>query len=1698
MKTKILLLFVLLVTSININAAIRYVNINVSGGTADGTSWTNAFSTLQSALNIAVTGDQIWVAKGTYYPTADPFGNTNPTDPRDKTFYLKDGVAIYGGFAGTESAINQRLSSNVTVLDGDIGTIGSNTDNCYHVVLSVSDGNNTILNGLIIKNGHANGNSIIVVETKGITRYLGGGIYNTNSTLNLMNVSFIVNSASIGGGIYSESGSTLSITNAVFSANGAGSAGGIVNDNSSLNLTNVVFSKNSGGTFIGGLYNTGVGTANLTNVTFSENVAGVEGGGITQIDNSSMTLKNCVFWGNMAGGVGDDIKNKNNATLTASYTSMQLVNNTTNYPTASFPNIGTSNNIFAQNPLFVNSANPAGTDNIFMTADDGLELQSASPCKDAGTATGASTTDITGASRLGNVDMGAYEFRPCPIFTNNIAYVNTNATGSNTGVDWTNAFTSLESALNAARTCGVTQIWVAKGTYKPSAYPTNITGSPTLTNRDFTFHLVNGVAMYGGFAGTETATTQRTGGNETILSGDIGTVGVNTDNCYHVLLSVSDNNTTKVDGFTVTGGNANDEVLNTSVTVETKSIPLNAGGGMYNHTSSPILTNCIFSTNNAASTGGGMTNNASSPTLTTITFTSNTAMGVVSSTTGSGGGMMNFGGSSPILTNVNFSMNNSVSGGGMYNSGASPSLSNCSFIQNNAKIGGGMCNAVFSMSGVTAPVLNQVTFTSNTATNEGGGMYNSGATTPTITNSSFESNTATNKGGGMRNYLSAEPMLTTVIFSQNSAGDGGGMSNNTATPILTNIFFNNNSATSQYGGGMENNFSSPGIVNVVFYKNVAKLLGAGMFNNGSSPALTNATFLSNTTQNMFSGGGAGMYNSGTSILSMPTIMNGIFWDNSSISVNGVVPSDVSNSSNSTLMASYTSMQFSKNTTNYPTAGFPDIGTSNNLFAQNPLFVNPNSPSGIDNIFMTADDGLELQSTSPCINVGTATWTIATDITGAARVGNVDMGAYEFQGVVSCNPPTATTAGSNSPVTVGSPINLTSSSTGGTSQVWAGPNTFTSTDQNPIIALATMAMAGIYTVTITSSGTCTATATVNVVVNPAPTVCSPPTGATAGSNSPVTVGSPINLTSSSTGGNIQVWAGPNTFTSTDQNPIIALATMAMAGVYTVTITSSGTCTATATVNVVVNPAPTVCSPPTAATAVSNSPVTVGSPINLTSSSTGGTSQVWAGPSSFSSTAQNPSIASSTLVMAGIYTVTITSSGTCTATVTVNVVVNPLPTGAVVFVNVANISPTQDGNSWATAYSNLQTALSASPANSEIWVAQGTYKPTTTTTKTIYFNIPNGAMLFGGFVGTEVAQLQRNFKNNPTILSGEIGSISTTSDNSYHVVTFVGANNTTRLDGFTITGGNANLTPDKVRPSPSMAVVQVSINDGGGIALDNGSSPMIINCKILNNDAVFGGGIFATNGSNPTVMNCTFMGNQATFGGGVYHLGSNPSYNNVLFAGNKATGGAVYNNGSNPTITNVTIAGNGGLNGAIFNSASTPVVKNSIIYGNIMPFNDTQSVVTYSIVEGGFKGIGNLNLNPQFINPTHYGLSPNTSGDYQLTNTSPAIDAGENGTISLTDKDLVGNLRRYNGGIVDMGAYEFQGSRVGGTVISITSGNWENGSTWMGGVRPLAGDNVIINNNHNVTLNATGTAKNVEIRTNAKIVHSSASSKLQVGI
>ncbi len=119
---------------------------------------------------------------------------------------------------------------------------------------------------------------------------------------------------------------------------------------------------------------------------------------------------------------------------------------------------------------------------------------------------------------------------------------------------------------------------------------------------------------------------------------------------------------------------------------------------------------------------------------------------------------------------------------------------------------------------------------------------------------------------------------------------------------------------------------------------------------------------------------------------------------------------------------------------------------------------------------------------------------------------------------------------------------------------------------------------------------------------------------------------------------------------------------------------------------------------------------------------------------------------------------------------------------------------NGSSWTNAYTDVQSALSATSSGDEIWLAAGTYKPTNTTDRTISFALEDGVSIYGGFAGTETVRTQRDILTNVTILSGEIGVVGTT-DNSYHVVIGSGTNNSTMLDGVTITAGNANASYPK---------------------------------------------------------------------------------------------------------------------------------------------------------------------------------------------------------------------------------------------------------------------------------------------------------------
>jgi hypothetical protein len=350
-----------------------------------------------------------------------------------------------------------------------------------------------------------------------------------------------------------------------------------------------------------------------------------------------------------------------------------------------------------------------------------------------------------------------------------VRYAKPSATGTGNCLSWANACT-LQTALTSA--VSGDEIWAAAGTYKPTTNP---------TNRTATFHLKNGLALYGGFAGTETARDQRNPAvNVTVLSGDIDnndsqtpiithltTVTGNTTNSYHVVIGATG---ATLIGFTITAGNANG------------SYPDNDGGGMFNdYQSSPTLTNVTFS-GNSAQFGGGMYNYSNSPTLTNVTFSGNSAH--------SGGGMYNYS-NSPTLTNVTFNGNSATSeGGGMSNNyQSSPTLTNVTFSDNSAGAGGGMSNSESN------PPLTNVTFNGNSA-QLGGGMYNYN-NSPTLTNVTFSDNSATIYGGGMDNNFSSSPTIHNTIFWGNTAtSDGAQIYNDASSPVV-----NDSIVQGGYAGG---------------------------------------------------------------------------------------------------------------------------------------------------------------------------------------------------------------------------------------------------------------------------------------------------------------------------------------------------------------------------------------------------------------------------------------------------------------------------------------------------------------------------------------------------------------------------------------------------------------------------------------------------------------------------------------------------------------------------------------------------------------------------------------------------------------------------------------------------------------------------------------------------------------------------------
>lgn len=363
--------------------------------------------------------------------------------------------------------------------------------------------------------------------------------------------------------------------------------------------------------------------------------------------------------------------------------------------------------------------------------------------------------------------------------------------------------------------------------------------------------------------------------------------------------------------------------------------------------------------------------------------------------------------------------------------------------------------------------------------------------------------------------------------------------------------------------------------------------------------------------------------------------------------------------------------------------------------------------------------------------------------------------------------------------------------------------------------------------------------------------------------------------------------------------------------------------------------------------------------------------------------------------------------------------------------ASATGANNGLSWSNAFTSLQAALTSANRCSQItqiWVAKGTYYPSVDAlgnaspldVRTKAFGLKNNLAIYGGFVGNEAPSYditKRNLATNLTTLSGDIQQDNVATNNAYNLILNMPPfgetlTNTAILDGFTIRSGYANL-----------------------VVNNNLSFP-----------ASYGGGMFNYTAS-PTVRNCLFAGNVAYYGAGMENWLSNPALTNCSFLGNGSSicyyGGGIDNTSSAPTLTNCSFSGNRAseaAGGMYISDGLSTVIKNVIFWGNSSELDGDldNTTINYSIVRGGWSGAGanNLSTDPKFVSQPAVGQS---TGDLRLTVCSPAINAGDPASMSATvgTTDLAGNPRFFNGGRIDIGAYEFQGTSLSVVITAAPS-------------------------------------------------------------
>ena len=423
-------------------------------GSGNGSSWDDAFTELQSALDVAWPGNEIRVAEGTYLPTSD-YGLG--IGSRGRHFRMRNHIAIYGGFAGygTADPNNRDVELYETILSGDLNCddgpdFVNNDENSYHVVTGSNTNETAILDGFTIRDGNAN-------QRWPSPHSCGGGIYNYSSSLTIIDCQIVENKASeAGGGIYCED-SSPELSNCTISENSADYYGGGIhcgfNYRSKPTILSCNISKNSatiggGVTFSDGLFSNCTITGNMaieggglmgcsgtiTSCYITRNT-GMMGGGLKHCDG---VISNCIISANNVGGglfacnglivnctiIGNSSNAMRGGGLFAcrgSITNCIIWSNrakgghlsqyaSCSTPVSSCVQEGCDEGVcISSDPCFIQPG--YWDEDIWVDGD--YHLQPTSPCIDTGdnSVVEPNSTDLDGNERIinGIVDMGAYE-----------------------------------------------------------------------------------------------------------------------------------------------------------------------------------------------------------------------------------------------------------------------------------------------------------------------------------------------------------------------------------------------------------------------------------------------------------------------------------------------------------------------------------------------------------------------------------------------------------------------------------------------------------------------------------------------------------------------------------------------------------------------------------------------------------------------------------------------------------------------------------------------------------------------------------------------------------------------------------------------------------------------------------------------------------------------------------------------------------------------------------------------------------------------------------------------------------------------------------------------------------------------------------------------------------------------------------------